>query len=292
MLDHVRAFDAVVRTGSFAAAAVELHKAQSAVSYGVRQLEADLGVALFDRSGHRATLTDAGHALLQEGRRLLNASNRLRELASQYGQDYEPRLLIVIDGILPQRPLMRVLKQLATEHNPTQIEVRVEFLGGVQHRFERDDADIMIVKDFVPGPAYAASALPQIQSVLTCAPDHPLAQLDAPTLADLHAHVELSIHDSSEAPDVDPTMFGGSRVFYLSDFGAKRDALRLGLGFGWMPTYLADEDLSADELVEVRFVGGSRYSFAPQLVHRTTRPPGRTALRFIELVRSTLAESW
>ena len=82
----------------------------------------------------------------------------------------------------------------------------------------------------------------------------------------------------------DPTMFGGSRVFFLSDFSTKREALLMGLGFGWVPAYLVEEDLKRGDLVEVPYERGSRYSFTPLLVHRTDRPLGRTGGRFIELL--------
>lgn len=293
MLDHVKAFEAVVRTGSFSAAARDLNKAQSAISYGVAQLESQLGVVLFDRSGHRARLTEAGEAVLEQGRRLLEAATRVEELATRIGDGYEPRLKIVLDGIVPQRPIMRVLKTLADEQHSTQIQVKVEFLGGVQYRFEQEGADIMIVKNFDGGPTYTTTPLPTIESVLVCSPTHPLAGIRDVTLTALHEHVELSVHDSSEVGAAhDPTSFGGWRIFYLSDFYSKRQALRLGLGFGWMPVMMAADDLETGALVEVDFVSGSRYAFVPRLVLRANRPLGRTAQRFVELVTTSLATSW
>ena len=285
-LDGIEALDAIVRTGSFSAAADELHKAQSAISYAIKQLEERLGVELFDRSGHRAVLTDAGRLVLEEGQSLLASARRIEGLGERIQQGWEPRLEVVVDGILHQTPIMRVLRQLADEDVPTQIQVKVEFLGGVQYRFERDGADMMLVKDFDARESYTATPLPEVVSVLVASPDHPLAGLQAVTLHDLHRYVELSIHDSSEAAEVrsDPTSFGGSRVYYLSDFRAKHEALRLGLGFGWVPTYLADEDLAAGRLVELPYERGSRYGFTPLLVHRIDRPPGRTGRRFVELL--------
>ena len=73
-LDHLLVIDAIVRRGSFAAAAAELHRVPSAVTYSVNKLEQDLGVQIFDRSGHRARLTDAGRELLREGRELLQSA--------------------------------------------------------------------------------------------------------------------------------------------------------------------------------------------------------------------------
>ena len=68
--------DAIARTGSFAAAARELGKVPSALTYNVRQLEDALDVLLFDRSSRQAQLTAAGEELLDEGRRLLERDGR------------------------------------------------------------------------------------------------------------------------------------------------------------------------------------------------------------------------
>ena len=53
------------------AAADELHRVRSAVTYTIQKLEQDLDVTLFDRIGHRAKLTASGEALLNEGKNLL-----------------------------------------------------------------------------------------------------------------------------------------------------------------------------------------------------------------------------
>lgn len=292
-LDGLEALEAIVRTGSFAAAASELNKAQSAVSYSVQQLENSLGVDVFDRSGHRAVLTDVGRLVLEEGRTLLASARRIKSLSAQVQQGWEAKLQVVVDGILPMRPVMRVLKQMADEDIPTQIQVKVEFLGGVQFRFERERADIMLVNDFEPDDALLSSPLPEVTAVLVASPEHPLSSRqgsDAWTRTELQGFVELSIHDSSDAVGKDPTMFGGSRVFFLSDFASKRDALRMGLGFGWAPLYLVEDDLREGRLVEVDYERGSRYSFVPLMVHRVDRPPGAAGRRFMELLSTEVEE--
>jgi len=113
---------------------------------------------------------------------------------------------------------------------------------------------------------------------------HPLAGKPSVTLDQLHEHVELTVQDSSDQGD-DRHMFGGERVFYLSDFSAKKRALAMGVGFGWMPTYLVESELRAGELREVQYSGGSRYRFNPMLVHRADRPLGRTGQHLVSLLR-------
>ncbi|MEO7246517.1 MAG: LysR family transcriptional regulator, partial [Rubrivivax sp.] len=63
--------DTIARSGSFAAAAREMGRVPSALTYSVRQLEEALDVLLFDRRSRQAELTAAGKELLAEGRRLL-----------------------------------------------------------------------------------------------------------------------------------------------------------------------------------------------------------------------------
>ena len=58
-LDQLLVLESVVRVGTFAGAAKELHRVTSAVSYAIKTLEEALGVPLFAREGRRAALTPA-----------------------------------------------------------------------------------------------------------------------------------------------------------------------------------------------------------------------------------------
>lgn len=287
-LDALEALDAVIREGGLARAAARLNKVQSAVSYQLRRLEQQLGVSLLDREGYRIRLTPAGEAVLAEGRRVLAQAERVESLAREFVQGWEPRLTVILDGILPLEPMLAALKTMADERIPTRIQLKVEFLKGVQYRFEKDQADLMVVKDYDAHPYFHAEALREIECVLCVAPSHPLARRRSVTLPELQEHVELSVQDSSDRGG-DQHMFGGERVFYLSGFIAKRQALTMGLGFGWMPSYLVGAELKRGRLKEVRFSGGSRYRFTPLLVHRNDRPLGRAGQRLMELVLADLA---
>jgi DNA-binding transcriptional LysR family regulator len=84
--DALAMMEAIAQSGSFAAAARQLGKVPSALTYSVRQLEDALDVLLFDRRSRQATLTAAGQELLDEGRRLLEeidaVANRVKRVAT------------------------------------------------------------------------------------------------------------------------------------------------------------------------------------------------------------------
>jgi molybdenum-dependent DNA-binding transcriptional regulator ModE len=102
-LDALAVLDAIARRGSFAAAAAELGKVPSALTYTVRRLEDELDVLIFDRRGKRARLTAAGAELLEQGRVLIRAADdivcRVKEVAS----GWEVELRIALDGVVAFR---------------------------------------------------------------------------------------------------------------------------------------------------------------------------------------------
>ena len=79
-LKQLEAFYWAATSASFLIAAERLHLSQSSLSKRINELEMHLGRQLFDRSGHKATLSEAGEQLLPLARRLLSAADELREV--------------------------------------------------------------------------------------------------------------------------------------------------------------------------------------------------------------------
>lgn len=129
-LEALEALDAIERQGSFAAAARHLHRVPSALTYTVQKLEQDLDALLFDRRGHRAVLTDAGRALLEEGRHLLAAAGSLECRVRQVAKGWEAELVIAVNDLLPRAPLYDLLAAFYAEHRETRIRLVTEILTG------------------------------------------------------------------------------------------------------------------------------------------------------------------
>src|SRR5471032_1730181 len=93
-LDALAALDAIERKGSFAAAATELFRVPSALTYTIARLDEDLGIRIFDRTGRKASLTAAGRELLEEGRTLLSFAGELERRVQQVARGWEVELRI------------------------------------------------------------------------------------------------------------------------------------------------------------------------------------------------------
>ncbi len=293
-LDQLEVLESIDRFGSFSAAATELHRATSAVSYSVKSLEAALDLELFDRSGHRAVLTDGGRLVLEEARGVLERARRIETLADQLQQGWEPKLLVVLDGVLPMQPAMRALKRFTAEDLPTTVELRVEYLGAVRARFEADGADLMLTVDQVSDASLVIQPMAAMEMVLVVHRSHPLAaHRGSCRRADFHSYVELLVAPASarDMPHVRRLFFGGPHVFELSDFHSKLEALREGVGFGWMPSHLVSEHLNTGELVRPEFDEGNTHLFTPQLAFRSDYPLGRAAKLFKTFIEEETART-
>ena len=117
-LDQIQLFLTVVDEGSFSKAAKKLNRAQSAVTYGIQKLEAQIDLPLFDRTAYRPTLTEAGHTLLIRARRIAEEANAFRDSARSLAGGLEAELTIVLDSMFPMPPVVEALRAF-TERFPT-----------------------------------------------------------------------------------------------------------------------------------------------------------------------------
>lgn len=85
-LRHLRYFIAVAEAGSISAAAQQLHLSQPPLSVQIKELESTLGAQLMVRHRHGITLTEAGKAMLEEARSVLQHTGRAVEHVQQLGR--------------------------------------------------------------------------------------------------------------------------------------------------------------------------------------------------------------
>src|SRR6476619_2051260 len=100
--------DVIARTGSFAAAARELGKVPSSLTYSVRQLEEALDVLLFGRRSRQARLTAAGDELLSESRRLLEQMDAVANRVKRVATGWEAQLSVAVDGVISRATILEM----------------------------------------------------------------------------------------------------------------------------------------------------------------------------------------
>lgn len=252
-LESLEVLDAIARKGSFAAAAESLFRVPSAVTYTVRKLEEDLGIALFNRSGHRAELTEAGAELLREGRNLLNAASELESRVKRVASGIETELTIAISDLFDIKRFYSILEHFYAQGFGTRIKLITEVYGGSWDALISGRADISIGApgEGPSGGGYTTKPLGTIEFHYAVAADHPLASLAEPLQnADILRYRAISVADSSR--NLTPRTSGiltGQDVLTLPNMQAKLQAHIAGLGVGYLPKKLAEQHVATGELV-------------------------------------------
>lgn len=252
-LDALQVLDAIERKGSFAAAAQALFRVPSAMTYTVQKLEQDLGVALFNRSGHRAKLTPAGEELLKEGRHLLRAASNLESRVKRVATGWEAELNIAYDDILPIGRLLPFVGEFYRQAAGTRLRLAAEVLGGCWDALVSGRADLVLAApgDGPAGGGYATQLLGYLEWVFAVAPEHPLAALPEPLSREqILVHRAVAVADSSRSlPPRTMGLFSGQDVLTVAHIRAKLKAQEAGLGVGHLPLYLAQAPAAAGRLV-------------------------------------------
>jgi DNA-binding transcriptional LysR family regulator len=254
-LEALQVLDAIDRKGSFAAAADELHRVPSAVTYSIRQLEEGLGVDVFDRRGNRAILTDAGRELLGEGRRLLQSAADLECRVQQVAKGWESELRIAADTLIRIEKLYRLVDEFYREETGTRLRLSQEVLGGTWDALASGRADLVVGATGTPpaGRNYAIHPFGRVEMVFVAAPFHAITREMQPlTDAAIQRHRAVSVADSSRLlPPRTVGLLSGQDALTVPHMEAKASAHVAGLGVGFLPRWIAEREIQSGNLVQL-----------------------------------------
>jgi DNA-binding transcriptional LysR family regulator len=173
-LHHLRYFEAVARHGHVTRAARELNIAQPSLSKQLRVLEAELGVALFDRVGRRVELTAAGKLFLPYVRRILHEVAAAREALQQYVDLGHGRVSIGAPPTVGTHLLPAALAEFNQLHAGIEIELHQAGAGRLLQLLNEGVVNLAVVP--VPVAGVRCEELFTEELVVAVAPHHPLAQ--------------------------------------------------------------------------------------------------------------------
>jgi DNA-binding transcriptional LysR family regulator len=252
-LDQLRTFIVSVDEGSFSAAARKLLRAQSVVSDLISGLEAQIGVALFDRSGRYPKLTPAGVVLLADARGIVSGVDFMKARAKGMASGLEPELSVVVDVFFPIEAITAAAKAFREHFPGTPLRLFVEALGGAYQPLLNGTASIGVVGSLpIMPPSLTGERLTGVALVMVAAHDHPLAQYKGTIpKSELAKHVQLVLTDRSDLSAGREFGVMSPSTWRLADLFAKHAFLLNGLGWGGMPLHTVGRDIGEGRLVEL-----------------------------------------
>jgi len=255
-LDLLRALDAIDQRGSFAAAAEALHKVPSALTYTVQKVEQDLGIDLFDRSGHRAKMTPAARLMLEQGRGILRDIDNLASSAKKIASGWEPELRIAIDTVYEPSRLYPLIHEFNEAHPYIKVHLIHGSLTGTWEMLINGEADLILSADNLDPriDGYETERFGEMSMVFAVAKTHPLASKACDwTHDEIEAYPTIVVRDSSKL--MAPRTIGWTRQNRLITVPTMRDKIQAqlaGLGVGYLPRHRIQKHLESGDLVQVK----------------------------------------
>ena len=287
-LDQWRALIAVVDCGGYAQAAQALYKSQSAVSYAVQKIEAQLALKAFEIDGRRARLTPTGQMLYRRALALVAEAGDLELAARRLSAGWEAEIHLAAEILFPPQLLLDSLAQFGEESPRTRIDLTESVLGGAAEALLKGQADLAICPQIPPG--FLGDALLDVQVVAVAQRDHALHRLGRElSLRDLAGQRHIVVRDSSAKRDRRAVSVEVDQRWTVGSIANSIAAVSRGYGFAWLPRLQIAEQLESGLLRRLPLRAGGERSVTLYLVLADPDFAGPGVRRLAQIVRAAVA---
>lgn len=250
--ETLRTFIAVAETGSFSKAAERLCKTTATISYRIKLLEENTGVAL--STTRSVTLTAAGEHLLSQARDWLSWLESMPSELQQVNDGVERQVNIVINNLLYNPQAVAQLLAWLNERYPfTQFHISRQIYMGVWDSllYEGFSLAIGVTGTEALANTFSLDPLGSVQWRFVMAADHPLANVEEPlTEAQLRRFPAVNIEDSARTLTKRVAWrLPGQKEIIVPDMETKIAAHLAGVGIGFLPKSLCQSTIDNQQLV-------------------------------------------
>jgi DNA-binding transcriptional LysR family regulator len=251
-LEQLLTIEAIVKEGSFKAAADYLHKSQPSISMAIKKLEEEYQLNLFSRDEYRPTLSADGRVFYEKAKILIREFREIEALAKQMSKGVESELKVSIDAVSPVSLVLKFLKNFFAKHPHTKLVLQFEVLSGTIERLIDGDVSIAITPK--PQIEYTFDSRPLATTKMISVISTQLIKNEKKiTDAFLRQHNQIILADSSRRlAKVTTGILEGSRNLTVSDIGFKKELILQGLGWGGLPYDLVKSEISAKKLTPIK----------------------------------------
>jgi DNA-binding transcriptional LysR family regulator len=183
---QLETFLAVAQTGSFSAAATQVHRTQPAVSQMVRKLEEEIGEPLLDRSTRDGKLTDAGRVLEEYAQKMLNLRREARASLEELRQ-FQRGTLTIAANEFTALYLLRVLEDFRRFCPMIKIAVHRSLASSIADLVADHTVELGVLSFRAEGPQLQSVAVFSDQLTFVVPPGHPLAKAKSVSIRQLGA---------------------------------------------------------------------------------------------------------
>lgn len=291
LVDHLQAFCALVDQGSLTAAARDLRRPISSVSYSLAQLEAQCGFPLLGTGTNRAELTPRGRVLLAEARSVVERARSFTTHAQSLKQGEETRLRVLVDVLFPRADLNRALRAFAIDHPHARFQFFSSSLATLWDDLREGDFDFALTLAAAIPSDIAARHLASEVLAPVCAADHRLARLQQPLPMRAFDRERQIYYVGSPLTDMERVgrLFSPD-VWTMNDVDAIKSMVVGGLGWCFSATRTFAEEMRRGEIIRLTCEDMQFHPVRTVVVAWPAhRRPGPLGQKLVDVVTATLS---
>lgn len=248
-IEQWRILQAVVDAGGYAQAAERLNKSQSSLNHAVAKLQHQLGVQMLEVIGRKAKLTPAGDVMLRRSRLLTQQIEDLELLADNIDCGWEPEIRIAVELIYPKKFLYQALQQFYPLSRGSRVQIIDTVITGAAEIINEKKADL-VISAVVP-KGYLGQNLCVTHLIPVTGATNPLALRNSIEQNELSQNLQLVIRDTGQNPQENAGWLKAEQRWTVNNFVEAIDILQLGLGFCWIPDFIAEPVIQQKKLVRL-----------------------------------------
>jgi DNA-binding transcriptional LysR family regulator len=250
--DQVVVFHKIVQSGSFKAAANELHKTQPAISLSIKKLEEEMEVELFDRSNYRPTLTPHGKTFYERSFKLLQGMGELEALAQSFKNLEEPEISIAVDGISPLPKLLHLFKNFGDKFPNTKLNLGFDILSEAETRILNLEAQIGITHFITENSSLDIIPITSVEMVPVMSREL-FKEKKVKSQNDLTTIDQVVVGDNKGEKGRSFGLLDNGKKWRIRDNTFKREIIMAGLGWEHLPMHLIAREIQEKKLVILKF---------------------------------------
>lgn len=288
-LEQWAAFKAVVDEGSFAKAAEQLNKSQSAISYAIARLNDLLPAPALVLEGRKAVLSPVGDTLYRYASTLLEQAYATEQAAAYLASGWESSIAVVADSLTPMAPLLCALQSFSERSPLTRLKILETSLSGTDEAVLGRECDLALMPRVPPG--FLASPVYQVIMLAVAHKDHPLAQMASVTEAELKSHRQIVVRDSGIRREQNAGWLGSEQRWTVSHFATSVETVEAGLGFAFLPKDRIQRSLDSGLLVNLPLAMGAERHLTLSLVITQPQHAGPATRALASIITTTFAST-
>ncbi|OUS28464.1 LysR family transcriptional regulator [Gammaproteobacteria bacterium 45_16_T64] len=260
-IDQLKMLKTVAEQGTLKAASERLFKTQAAVSKGIKQLESQLGIQLFNRDGYRMILTAEGEQIFQLALTLLDKAVEIENLSHHLSAGNEASVTLAVSGAFDMNLLLPVLGMVQEKFPDTQIILRQEQVTGAMEALNNGEADLAIaivideltIQKTLDIARICQGAIVNVASPMLLS-RHPNLRFQR----ELEKEYQIIVQDTgNQSKSVSFGVQDGQRCWYVNDLATKKMLTLSGMGWGMLPEHLIVDELADGTLVKIALTDGN-----------------------------------